>query len=221
MGLTSLKSQASRKTPERIPDNRILEFQLKAAVVLTKIKNDVEKVVDAAHKQATDRGEKLKASVKPIAKQLVKPVIDNVDRNTARHINRKIDRALQPKEVKPQKQKWPERDEERFYYPIEPEESEYYDSQWSLELTRPDHIKRDHWKELVVDSGIDPAIASATFRSVNGKEAEKLILDYKYNRIKKYGGTYTSKQKKALKKAYQHSEIMVAYGAKGLTTGGN
>ena len=43
-------------------------------------------------------------------------------------------------------------------------------------ISRPDHIKEKHWKELVEGSFIDPGIAALNFRSVAGEEASNLLL---------------------------------------------
>lgn len=207
-GIDFDKIPGFKKTPERIPDSRRLEFELKASAVLSKIKSDLQKSVGNVHQQIDKGGKKLKATLRPIAKKSLEPLAKRVDKNTARHWRQSLDKLLQPKSEPGPKQTWrqanAEKEAEKFYCLIEPDESEYYDQDWALEFSRPKHIDRHHWKELVVESGIDPAIASATFRTVTGKEAEQLILHHKYDRIKRYGGTYTAKQKKALRKAYQH-----------------
>lgn len=74
----------------------------------------------------------------------------------------------------------------------------------AMEFIRPPHIIEKHWEELVIESGIHPAIASETFRSVDGREAEKLMLSAKIDRTRKYGGTYVAKQIRKIKAQWKH-----------------
>lgn len=73
-----------------------------------------------------------------------------------------------------------------------------------MKLYQPLHLSDKHWEELVIGSGIAPHIASASFKTVDGKESEKLIIGHKLERIRQYGGTYIAKRIRKTKAYWQH-----------------
>lgn len=79
-----------------------------------------------------------------------------------------------------------------------------YDDKQLMQMLRPKHISEKHWTELVVESGISPAIASTSFETVEGKDAIELVLGPKLDSMKGHAQQYATKAVQGLLEAYDH-----------------
>ncbi|ABW32841.1 MobF family relaxase [Acaryochloris marina] len=75
-----------------------------------------------------------------------------------------------------------------------------------MKLLQPKHLSDKHWNELVVESSIEPAIASASFETVPGEDAVELVLGKKLESLGGYAQQYVTKSVEGLLDSYKHLE---------------
>ena len=75
-----------------------------------------------------------------------------------------------------------------------------------MKLYQPLHINDEDWKELVVDSGISPSIASASFESVCGQDAIELVIGSELDQHRMNASHQVSSSARRLLDKYEHLE---------------
>lgn len=76
----------------------------------------------------------------------------------------------------------------------------------AFEFIRPQHLSKEDWKELVIDSAIAPQIASASFETVGGQDAIELVLGPKLEQMGGQAQQYVTKPVQQLLETYAHLE---------------
>lgn len=201
------------RTPTKIPAGKRLEFELKAALLVGRAKQDIQLIKQESIGRINGPLQHLKSRGKPLTMKLayhLDKIIDGaVDRNRARDIKRLLrdtfDLAPSQQSLSPKTEqsltdqpKWseanPKRHAEQFSSAIDPGHAKHSATAFGLELTRPKHINKEHWHELVVGSGIRPDIASASFESVDGDDAIELLLGEKLESLGAHAQQYATKR---------------------------
>lgn len=81
-----------------------------------------------------------------------------------------------------------------------------FSDQELMRLLQPRHLSDKHWNELVIESSIEPAIASASFETVSGKDAVELVLGNQLEQHRGNVATQVSAAARRLLDKYEHLE---------------
>lgn len=76
----------------------------------------------------------------------------------------------------------------------------------AVEWLRPSHISSEDWKELVIDSAINPAIATRSFETVDGDDAKELVIGHALSKVGAHGQQHATKEVQGILETYKTLE---------------